>query len=127
MPTSRDSLLTRRFSLSNRSKVERVTKLATDLELEQVAGYVTCKSQGHWWLAQVLTKDSDNSEVKLSLLHPHGPARSFKYPPSPNVINMALADVLTIVEPRTTTGRVYTLTQRQSKAATEMLKHVLSQ
>ena len=64
---------------------------------------------------------------RLSLLHPHGPSRLFKYPPSPNILNMALADVLTIVEPRMTTGRIYTLTQRQSKVATEMLKHVLSQ
>ena len=75
-----------------------MTKLATDLDL-QVAGYVTCKSQHQWWLAQVLAKESDNTEAKLSLLHPRGPARSFKYPPSPNVINMALADVLTILEP----------------------------
>ena len=86
--------------------------------------YVTRKNQDHWWLAQVLAKDSDNGEVELSLLHPYGPSRSFKHPPSPNVITMALADVLTIVEPRTT-GRIYTLTQRQSKAATEMLKHML--
>ena len=42
-----------------------MTKLVADLELEQVAGYVTCKHQGHWWLAQVLAKDSDNGEVKL--------------------------------------------------------------
>ena len=106
--------------------MERATKLVTDLELEQVSGYVTCKNQGHWWLAQVLVKDSDNAEVKLSLLHPHRPNRSFKHPRSPNIINMELVDILTIVEPRTTTGQIYTLTQRQSKAATEMLKHVLS-
>ena len=100
--------------------MERATKLVTDLELEQVPGYVTCKYQGHWWLAQVLAKDSDNSEVKLSVLHPSGPCRSFKHPSSPNIINIALADVLTIVEPQTTTGRIYTLTQRQNKAATHM-------
>ena len=99
IPNSRDSLQTKRYSISSCSKVERVTKLETDIELEQVAGYVTCKYEGHWWLAQVLVKDSDNSEVKLSLLHPHGPSRSFKHPLSPNIINMALADVLTIVEP----------------------------
>ena len=96
---SKDSLQTKRYSSSSTSKVERVTKLMTDLELEQVAGYVTCKSQDHWWLAQVLSKDSDNGEVELSLLHPHGPSRSFKHPPSPNVMTVALADLLTIVEP----------------------------
>ena len=69
IPNSRDSLQTKKYSLSSSSKVERVTKLVTDLELEQVAGYVTCKNQGHWWLAQVLAKDSDNGEVKLCLLY----------------------------------------------------------
>jgi hypothetical protein len=98
IPNSRSSLQTKRYSISSSSKVERVTKLVTDLELEQVTGYVTCKNQGDWWLAQVLAKDSDNGEVKLSLLHPNGPCRSFKHPPSPNIIN--IADVLTIVEPR---------------------------
>ena len=111
IPNSRDSLQTKRYSTSSTSKLERVTKLATDLELEQVTGYVTCKHQDHWWLAQVLAKDSDNGEL-LNLLHPYGPSRSFKHPPSPNVITLALVDVQTIVEPRTTTGRIYTLRDR---------------
>ena len=46
IPNSRHSLLTKRYSISSSSKVERVTKLVTDLELEQVAGYVTCKKSG---------------------------------------------------------------------------------
>ena len=111
MHTLRESLLKQNSSCKSPSLL--------DTTCTRISTY----HQDYWWLAQVLAKDS---EVELSLLlnHPYGPSRSFKHPPSPNVITLA---VLTIVEPRTTTGCIYTLTQRQSKAATDTLKRVLSQ
>ena len=45
-----------------------MTKHSTDLEMEEVMGYVTCIHGSQWWVAQVLEKDSDNGELKLSLL-----------------------------------------------------------
>ncbi len=95
--------------------------LATDLELDQVSGHVTCAYNDCWWVARVLETDSENLEVKLSLLHPHGPCQSFKYLPVPDILTLPLTDILTLVKPRTTTGHVFTITQRESKSATDKL------
>ncbi len=37
-----------------------------------------CNLCAQWWLACVLEKDLENAEVRLTLLHPHGPGRSYK-------------------------------------------------
>ena len=48
-----------------------------ELEMEEVSGYVICIHNNQWWLGCVLEKDLENVQVKLSLLHPSGPSRSF--------------------------------------------------
>ena len=78
-----------------------------------------------WWLACVLHLSPDESQVKLKLLHPPGPANSFKYPPLEHTITIAIKDVLTIVDPRTRTGRVYTLSQKEVKSASQKLGTML--
>ena len=94
--------------------------------MEEVTEYVTCSRGRQWWVAQVLEKDSENGEVKLSLLSPNGPSRWYAYPPTPVILRVPMADILTIVEPRTTMGRSYSLTQGESKAATRKLKGLLN-
>ena len=63
-----------------------------------------------------------NDAVKVSFLHPNGPSRSFRYPYTPDILNIPLSDILTKVDPRTVTGRVYTLTPKESRDALEKLK-----
>ena len=63
-----------------------------------------------------------NDAVKVSFLHPNGPSRSFRYPHRPDILNIPLSDILTKVDPRTVTGRVYTLTPKGSQDALEKLK-----
>ena len=77
-------------------------------------------------VCQVLEKDSENGEVKVSLFSPNGPSRWYAYPPNPVILCVPMADILTIVEPRTSTGRSYSLTQCESKAATRKLKGLLN-
>ena len=125
IPVSSDTLETKRYSLSSISKNERVTKQDMDIHIELVSGYVTCVHNNYWWLGCVLEKDIDNAEVKLTLLHPHGPSRSFKYPAQPDIVVLPVLNVLTLVEPRTTTGRQYTLKQTESKVAAIKLKAIL--
>ena len=93
--------------------------------MEQVSGYVTCMHKNSWWLACVLENDIDNAEVKLMFLHPHGPSRFFKYPATPDIIVLPTSNILTLVEPRTTTGRQYTIQQKDTRAATSKLKAIL--
>ena len=79
IPKSSDTVSTKRYSFSQESKDQKVVKEPDDLDIYDVSGFVLCIHKGVWWLACVLEKDLDNSEVKLTLLHPHGPSRSFKY------------------------------------------------
>ena len=79
---------------------------------ESIAGFVTCLHEENWWLACVLEVCSDNKEVKLTFLHPHGPSNSFKYPEPQNIHTIPMDDILTLVDPRTRSGRVYSLTKR---------------
>ncbi len=43
------------------------------------------------------------------------PSRSFKYPTPPDIVVLPVLNVLTLVEPRTTTGRQYSLKQTENK------------
>ena len=55
------------------------------------------------------------------------PSNSFKYPEPQNIHNILIDDVLTLVDPRTRSGRVYSLTKKEMIFATEQLRTVLSQ
>lgn len=67
----------------------------------------------------------DIDEVKISFLDPNGPSRSFKYPSMPDIMTVSCQDVLTKVYPTTAKGRVYKITSKESKEASETLsKHL---
>ena len=67
----------------------------------------------------------DESQAKLKLLHPPGPSSLFKYPPSEHTVTVATKGILTIVDPRTRTGRVYTLSQKEVRSASQKLGTML--
>ena len=121
VPISRDALKVRAYSFSTASKEEKVAKQDSELEIDEISGFVTCIYDGEWWLACVLEVDGENGEIKVTFLHPCGPSQSFKYPSVPDILVVPTTDLLTKVNPRTTTGHVYTLTQREKKAATAKL------
>lgn len=80
VPISVDKVQVRPFSTCITFKEERVTSGETDIAVESISGFVTCLSDGQWWLACVVQVHVENSRVKLTYLHPHGPSNSFKYP-----------------------------------------------
>ena len=55
-----------------------------------------------------------NSEVKVTFLHPQGPACSYKYSTIPDVLTVPSSHILIKVDPRTATGRTYTLTKKET-------------
>jgi len=121
IPQSKDAIRVRPYSFSSAFKEEKVTKQEREFEIEEISGFVTCEYNGQWWLTCVLDTDSDNGEVKVTFLHPHGPSRSFKYPSIPDILTVPASDILTKVNPRTAKGRVYTLTAKESREATMKL------
>ena len=125
IPVSNDKLQVKAFSASSSCREERVTTTEDDLSPELISGFATCLLDRKWWLACVLHLTPDESQVKLKLLHPPGPSSSFKYPPSEHTEIVATKDILTIVDPRTRTGRVYTLSQKEVKLASQKLGTML--
>jgi len=69
-----------------------------------------------------------SKEVEVTFLHPHVPAKSFKYPQAnDDILVMSCHDILTLVNPSTTTGRAYVLSELEMEAATTALsKRILS-
>jgi len=53
-----------------------------------------------------------------------GPSNSFRYPKSQHIVTVTVKDILTIVDPRTRTGRVYTLSKKETKVATDKFSRV---
>ena len=127
IPISDDKVQVRPFSACTTFKEERVTSGETDIALELISGFVTCLCDGQWWLACVLQVYVEDSLVKLTFLHPHGPCSSFKYPGAQDIRTVPAKDILTIADARTRTGRVYALLKKDSKSASEKLGTVLAE
>ena len=111
VPISKDTLRTRIYSSSIITREDRVTKLPGDLELEEISGFVTCSYNSEWWLGCVLETHTEEVQVSLTLLHPPGPSRSYKYPDVPVIVTLPITNILIEVCPHRT-GCVYTLIQR---------------
>ena len=69
---------------------------------------------------------SDTKEVKLTFLHPHGPSNSFKYPEPQNIHTITMDDILTLVDPRTRSGRVYSLTKKRNDFCYRTASHCIT-
>ena len=127
VPISKDRIKVKAFSASTTSKEERVScdDDFDELPLESISGFVTCVVDRNWWLACVLQlHPDDETQVRVTLLHPPGPSNSFRYPTSEHIVMVTTRDILTVVDPRTRTGRVYTLSKKEMKAATDKLAQV---
>ena len=126
IPLSRHLLAVKLYSNSGEHKEEKVVKNEGELELDGLSGFVTCAYENEWWLACILSVDSENAEVKVTFLHPHGPARSYSYPSIPDILTVPVNDLLARVTPKTATGRTYTITRKESRESTKKLSSYCS-
>lgn len=117
IPLTTNTICTKVYSASALSKIEQVTKLEGELLISDIKGYVIAVYDEKWWLTCVIDTDADDNKVKLSFLHPSGPSPSFKFPNKPDVLLVPVQDVLTIVDPTTVTGRVYSITEKETVEA----------
>ena len=67
----------------------------------------------------------ENNEIKVTLLYPHGPSHSYKYPETLNVLVVPSSHILTKANPITTTGRTYTLSKKEKQLATKKMHALL--
>lgn len=125
-PKNETRVVVKTYSFANDAKEEVVSEndVDSDLELEEIVGFVTCMYDKEWWLGCVIST-TENEDVKISFLEPHGPSPSFKYPRVPDILLVNKTDVLTKVDPTTQTGRVYHLTELEKTKATKKLQSKL--
>ena len=75
-----------------------------------------------WYLAVTLQTFPSTEEVKVSCLEPAGPAASFVYPRTPDILTIPAIDILTLVDPVTnSTGRCYRLSDTEYSKAFRVL------
>ena len=123
VPLTKNTLCTKLYSNSSVQKEEKVALVETDgLSLEEINGFVAVVYDEMWWIGCIHNIEEDGRNIKIDLLCPHGPSQSFKYPSRRNTIVVPYSDVLTKVDLRTVTGRTYTISQQESKTATDKLK-----
>ena len=121
IPISTNELVVRKYSTATSMMTVQVFVKKDDVIFDNIAGYVTCKYDSHWWLAYVLDTNRETEEATVSFLHPHGPAPSFVYPRNPDVLSIHITSVLTKVNPMTATGRTYRVdAEEQAAAATKL-------
>ncbi len=119
IPIQNGILKVRPYSASESFKEEKVVVGRNDNQPESIVGFVTSASDGCWWLACVLQVNQEDFSVRLTFLHPHGPNTSFRYPAFEDIRTVPITDILTVVDPRTRTGRVYTLSKKEVSDASE--------
>ena len=123
IPITSSKLRVSCYSASDTSREEMVTSSTTDLSPELIVGFVTCLCDGNWWLACVLQVIQEESRVKLTFLHPHGSSSSYKYPQTQDIRIVPSDSILTLVDPRTVTGRIYTLSKKEITIASEKFRN----
>ena len=125
IPLSNAKILTKMFSNSSVAKEERVTCLSkTEIAIDEIKGFVTAVYESECWLGCVLQVNQDDKTVSINILIPHGPSQSYKYPAKDRVIMVSTDNILTKVDPRTSYGRIYTISKEETKAAIQQLKYI---
>ena len=92
------------------------------LDFVSVKGYVVVAYDNEWWLGCVEETMPSAGELRLNFLHPHGPSPSYTFPYRPDTLVMDHQDVLLVVEPVMATGRMYTMSNKDTIAASKALK-----
>ena len=65
--------------------------------------------------------DVERIEILVNFLHPNGPSLSFVYPRQQDLLLVDASDILTSLNPKTATGRTYTLSAEDEASASATL------
>ena len=122
LPISRRRVRVRNLSSSATFKEERVTLNTGDLQVDLIVGFVTCLYDEKWWLTCVLQIIQEDSQVKLTFLHQHGPSSSYEYPGTQDICTLPIKNILTLVDSRSRSGCVYTPSKDKTKVSSGKLK-----
>jgi hypothetical protein len=77
--------------------------------VEDVRGIVTSEYDRKWWLVFVLRVN--DSEMRLTFLHPSGSSKFFMCPSLPDILWVPASKVITKVDLETAVGHTYPISE----------------
>ena len=121
IPLSACMVEVRQFSKSAICRAERVVHReginCAPCTAIGIGGYVTVVYNEACWLGCVLSVVESECVVTVKFLHPQLPSSSFVFPDHEDIMDIDPSDILTHVNPITTTGRTYTLSKTEMQEA----------
>jgi len=71
---------------------------------------------GKWWVGNIQNITEEENDIQVTFMHPHGPAKSFKWPSKPDVCWVPLEGILSVLRPPVTSnGRQYYIDKRDAQ------------
>ena len=99
-----------------------ITPLSDSLTDLAIMSYIVCRYDGKWRIGMILELDREKNDVRVTFMHPHGPAKSFYRPNRDDICWMPPTSVLLkLSSPSTTNGRSYTTDNQALNNITELL------
>jgi len=87
--------------------------------------YVACMYDGHWWLGNIIELDYDQDDVKVTFMHPCGPASTFRWPCREDICWVPTGHILAVIDLSTAAGRQYTIDSQTAAKVTEKLNGLM--
>ena len=80
----------------------------TDIKKIKCFLYVSCICDTFWWVGIVTVVNIHEGDLKIELLHRHGPRKTFSWPSVADKCFVPASNILCVITaPTTTTGRMY--------------------
>ena len=74
--------------------------------------FVACKYDHFWWVGIVEEVDSNNKDIHIKFMHPHGPSKRFSWPPRDDLCWLPIDNIITNISiPTTRSGRIYDISE----------------
>ena len=125
IPESASTLKVKRYSSSENVQLRKVCNSDQFLAENQIHGYVTAIYDNLWWLGYVHDKYTENREVTINFLHPHGPSHSFCFPIQQDILRVPYCDILAKADVTTCNGRTYMMAGHDQRNTTAALEKTL--
>ena len=76
--------------------------------------YVTCLYNSFWWVGLVTQVDVEQGDVKVQLMFPHGPHKTFNWPEAEDSCYVPIKNIVCqISSPTKTIGQTYKITDEE--------------
>lgn len=115
-PVSENVVKFKFYSLSNHNIYKYFGEPGAH-SVKDIWGFITIFHDSAWWVAEVQIREETSVSVKC--LHPKGPSRRFAFPERHQILAVNIEDILSVVNPITKDGKVFSLKRADSAYSKE--------